>query len=356
MRSHLVSCTGLLALLLAACGVAAPQAVPSTPSPTTAAVADEPLPVVRIVCCAGALGGAGTALAIAQGYFEQAGVAVETVDFNGDQTQQFPALLTGNVDVVGNAISPGLLNLAARSVAVKIVASQARNDPGASAVSLVVRTQLLDSGRLKSYADLKGLKIAVSGQGSPAEFALAKVLADSGNALSDVERITMDFPSSAPALANGAIDAAFLPEPFATRAVQQGIGVKWRTVGDMDPGSQNTVIQFSPRLAANHDLAVRYMIGYLRGVREYNDAFFKNIHRAQTVQQLIKMINVTDPKLYDAMEYPAIDPNGKVNVASMQDQLRWYRQMGYVGEQVDLSALYDPSIAEAAVARLGEYR
>jgi hypothetical protein len=39
----------------------------------------------------------------------------------------------------------------------------------------------------------------------------------------------------------------------------------------------------------------------------------------------------------------------------MQDQLNWYTQMGYVTEPVDLAAVYDPSIAEEAVARLGDY-
>ena len=40
----------------------------------------------------------------------------------------------------------------------------------------------------------------------------------------------------------------------------------------------------------------------------------------------------------------------------MQEQLSWYTQMGYVPVPPDLASLYDPSIAEEAVARLGEYR
>jgi NitT/TauT family transport system substrate-binding protein len=119
---------------------------------------------------------------------------------------------------------------------------------------------------------------------------------------------------------------------------------------------QTTVLMFSPRLLANHDLAVRTMMAFLRGARDYNDAFFKDIQRQQVVQELIKITAIKDPKLYDQMGYAVVDPNGRVNLANVQDQLDWYTQMGYVTQKVDLASLYDPTIAQEAVSRLGEYR
>jgi NitT/TauT family transport system substrate-binding protein len=121
------------------------------------------------------------------------------------------------------------------------------------------------------------------------------------------------------------------------------------------PGQQTTVLVFSPRLLADHDLAVRTMMAYLCGARDYTDAFFKNIQREQVVQELIQATPIKDPKLFDQMGYATVDPNGKVNLADMQAQLNWYTRMGYVTQSVDLDSAYDPSIAAEAVARLGVY-
>jgi NitT/TauT family transport system substrate-binding protein len=157
------------------------------------------------------------------------------------------------------------------------------------------------------------------------------------------------------ALSTGAVDAAVFPETFIPQLVDSGIGTRWLPVGDIVPGVQTHVLAFSANLLANHELAVRTMMAYLCGVRDYSDAFFKNIGRDQVVQEMIQATPIKDPRLYDRMTFSAADPNGELNLANMQDQLNWYTQMGYVTEPVDLAAVYDPSIAEEAVARLGSY-
>jgi NitT/TauT family transport system substrate-binding protein len=219
-----------------------------------------------------------------------------------------------------------------------------------------VRKQLIDNGRVKTQADLKGLRIGIPGHGNPSEFELDKILSSAGLSLSDAQLSTLDFPTMSSALANDVLDVGFFPEPFATRLVNNGVGVKWRSTGEDVPGMQTTVLMFAPRLLANRDLSVRTMMADLRGARDYNDAFFKNINRQRVVQELIKDTAMDDPKLFDQMSYGVVDSNGKVNMANVQDQLRWYEQMGYVTQKVDLASLYDPTIAQEAVNRLGEYR
>ena len=43
-------------------------------------------------------------------------------------------------------------------------------------------------------------------------------------------------------------------------------------------------------------------------------------------------------------------------MTSVEDRMHWYVQMGYLSAPVDLANVFDPSFAEAAVARLGPYR
>jgi NitT/TauT family transport system substrate-binding protein len=301
------------------------------------------------------LGAAAQLLALDRGYFQQEGLTPQRVPAlpGGNTKLILAALLSGQADAVGVSVDAGLFNAGAAGA--KIVGSQARQDPGAGA-GLVVRKQLMESGRVKTRADLKGLRIGIPGHGNPSEFELHEILESAGLSLSDVQLSTLDFPTMSSALANDVLDVGFFAEPFATQLVDKGVGVKWQSAGEDVPGMQTTVLMFSPRLLNDHDLSVRTMMAYLRGARDYNDAFFKNKNRPQVVQELIEATAIKDPKLYDQMGFAVVDPNGQINVANVRDQLTWYEQMGYVTQKVDLSALYDASIAREAVARLGVYR
>src|SRR5713101_7082326 len=74
----------------------------------------------------------------------------------------------GQLDVGGGATSAGLFNSAARGIGIKIIADKGSNLPGYSYVSLLVRKELVDSGKFKTLQDLKGLRCAEPGRaGSP---------------------------------------------------------------------------------------------------------------------------------------------------------------------------------------------
>ncbi|SRR6266536_4824433 len=99
----------------------------------------------------------------------------------------------------------------------------------------------------------------------------------------------------------------------------------------------------------------RWMAAYLRGVRDYNDAFRKNIHRPQTVDGLAGDLSIK-PTLFDDMGFMHIHPDGKVNLARMEELMLWYVKMGYLSSPVDLGRSVDPSFADAAVTDLVPYQ
>ena len=126
-----------------------------------------------------------------------------------------------------------------------------------------------------------------------------------------------DFQAVSAALSTGAVDAAVVPQQFVVPLVNSGIATRWLLVGEIVPDMQIGVLVFSRNLMANHKLAVRTMMAYLCGARDYTDAFFKDIGRDQVVQELIQATSIKDPSLYDQMSYATVDPNGKVNLANL---------------------------------------
>jgi NitT/TauT family transport system substrate-binding protein len=293
-------------------------------------------------------------LARVRGYFQQAGVSVQVEQFpSGNAKVTFAALLSGQIDAIGQAMGADIFNAAPNAKGVKMVAPQGSQNPGGPA-GLVLRKQLVDAGRVKTYADLKGLKLAGVSPGSNTDYLAAKALEAGGLSRSDVQLTSMEFATAKAALETGAIDGAFLNGPAVTDVVSRGVAVKWRAFGDIVPGVQSTVIVFSPKLLANKALATAWMVGYLRGVHDYNDAFVKNIERQKAVQELINASAVKDPTAYDNVS--SVDPNARFDLSNIEDQFRWYVKQGYVPEQVDLSTIIDASIVDAAAAQVGVYQ
>jgi NitT/TauT family transport system substrate-binding protein len=338
--------TGLLA-----CSGQTGVALATVNAPTAYAAA-QTLETVRSGS-AGVVGESGQQLAQSQGYFADEGLAVDFVKV--DASTVFTTLIAGQVDVQGLGLEAGVFSAVLRGVDFRIVATQASSEPGADGLFFVVRKDLMDNGQIQTEADLKGLKIAVPSRGSSLAYVVSRAMDAGGLTLDDAELVELGFPAMVTALGNQAVDVALLPEPLATIASQNGSGVKWKGLSDVVPGFQQAVVIFTPDFAAKRDLATRWTTAYLRGIRDYNDAFRKNIHRPQAVQALVGAFGIK-PELFDSMGFGHIDPVGKVNLSSIEDVMRWYVHMGYLSEPVDLKTIVDTSFVDAAVAKLGAYQ
>ena len=72
---------------------------------------------------------------------------------------------TGDLDVGSGTVAVGIYNAVSRGVALRVVADKGSMRPGYGYEGLLVRKDLVDSGRYKNFADLKGMKIAVGSIG-----------------------------------------------------------------------------------------------------------------------------------------------------------------------------------------------
>ena len=301
---------------------------------------------------------AGIYLALARGYFEEEGLNPSLEPFDTGE-RIIPALATGQVDVSAAPIGAGLFNALARGVSLKIVAGQVLDVPGPpNGAGLVIRKDLVDTGRVRDYADLRGLRIGHSGISTAAGAVFARLLTLGGLEESDVEVTELAAGADlATALVNNRLDAALLTEPFTTRVVQAAAGVRWKNLGDIYPDRQATVLLYSPQFPEQHpEAAVRFLVAYLRGVRDYVATMTDDADRAPVYRVLAEYTPLKDLDLYAALAPAHLSPDGALRSETLQADQEFWIQQGLIPQPADLAAAIDLQYLEEARHRLSQVR
>ena len=361
-----------LVLLMAACAPAAgptptptkaPAAVaatptPAPPKPTAAPPTPTPKPATVRFGSPGAISDAGIYIGIEKGYFKEQGVDVQVLPFQSGPLMIAP-LAAGELEVAGGTISTGLLNAIERGVALKIVAGKGSNVKGFDFSRFTVRKDLIDSGQVKEVKDLKGKKVAVASARSGAEAIVSYLLKQGGLTIKDVELVAMTYADMLAAFSNKAIDAAIQVEPTLNAAVERGLVVRW------PPGATSAIyggeyqaaeLVFSEPFSKNIDAARRFMVGYVKAQRDYNDAFAKGRDKDKIIAVLTKYTAEKDPALYEKMEMPYLNPDGKMHVPSIKMDFDYFKQMDYYTGKLELQPLIDTQFIDYAVQQLGPYK
>jgi NitT/TauT family transport system substrate-binding protein len=166
----------------------------------------------------------------------------------------------------------------------------------------------------------------------------------------------MPFPDVTAALANRAVDVGWQLEPLITLAVERGIATQFVTADEIYPNQQIATLFYSPDFAARTDAAQRFMVGYVRALRDYNDAFAKNQGRPEIAQILAKHTTVKDVTLYDKITPAGLDPDGRMNVPGIRDDLALFTRLGCVtGDLADVGRVVDESFVNYAASVLPPY-
>src|SRR5258705_123855 len=182
------------------------------------------LPTVKIAS-AGIASDVGFFLALKKGYFRSEGLNVELTQMANAPTMIGP-LGMGQLDVGAGTVAASLYNAVSQNITIRAVADKGSMRKGYGFSGLLVRKDLVDSGRFKSYADLKGMKLAVGVFGSANSSAMNEALKKGGLKWSDAASIVaLVFPQHIVAYQNKAIDASMTNEPTATTTVQNGLAV-----------------------------------------------------------------------------------------------------------------------------------
>jgi len=160
-------------------------------------------------------------------------LATSTFNAGGDEVQ---ALLSGALDIGYIGPSPAI-NAWAKSKAIRIISGSA-----SGGAFLVVKPDI------KSAADLKGKKVADPQLGATQDVALRTWLASKGlktdtSGGGDVSVVPQENAVTLQTFVSNAISGAWVPEPWATRLVNEGNGKVLVNEADLWPGGRYVTTQ-----------------------------------------------------------------------------------------------------------------
>ncbi|HZS02393.1 MAG TPA: ABC transporter substrate-binding protein [Chloroflexota bacterium] len=354
-----VAPTGAAAIAPAPAGSAPTGGAASAPS-SAAPAAQRPSPLSPPVTVRAAttpsISNGGRYIAMERGYFEEEGIRVEDVP-SDTSAQLLPSLAAGQIDLLSGGTASGIFNAIAQGIPLRIVLDQWSGFPGNEAGGLMMRKDLIDSGRVREPADLRGLRLAMTAKGHNTEIVLSNVLGWGGLTFADVETVTMPYPDMNIALANHNIDGGVSIEPYAAQGVNDGYSVRWKPWSEAVPYDEIAVVMYSQAFGeTQNEAAKRYAKAYVRGLRDYNDARTKGKDRDEIIGYFQKHTPLKDRGVYDWMPWPSNDPNGHVRADTIAAAQDWFYDHGYVPTKVDLSKVIDNQFADYAVQQLGPYQ
>jgi NitT/TauT family transport system substrate-binding protein len=298
-------------------------------------------------------------IADAKGFFAEQGLKVNFVRFDS-AAKSIPSLGSGEIDVGSGASSAGLYNAAARGIGIKIVADKARNAKGYGFQAIMARTDLIDSGKVKGVKDLKGLKVAMSANGNSENAFMNYALVQAGLTYNDIDPVFLGFPNQIAAYANKAIDASLTVEPTVAELLKQGTARKLISADDVFPDFQTAVVFYGPKFMHDQpENAKKFMIAYLKAARYYDDALKDGHVAGQNADDVVKILTqysfIKDPEVHRSIVSHWTDPNGEVNMPSLQMAWQYFVDTKQIDGSVKVGDVVDASYVRDAAKILGPY-
>ncbi|MGA9947219.1 MAG: ABC transporter substrate-binding protein [Xanthobacteraceae bacterium] len=292
-------------------------------------------------------------MALKRGYFEEAGIKLQWDDI--DSTANVIALLAQNqYNIVAGGISAGIFNALEKNLPIIILSDRVSTPIGHN---LMLRPDLRDS--VKSFKDLKGKVIASNGQGSVSTYEIGKMLEREGLTIADVDLKIMPFTQMGLAFRNQAIDAALVIPPFVWQLAEQGLAVPFGNVDELvqpQPMTIAVIMANTDWIKANPDLVQRYMTAWLRGARDYCNAYHGGGDRQEVIDELVSSKTEPRRELLEKYPWPARSPDGKINTASMLDINAWYVANKLSTQTFPAERLVNSTFIDAAEKKLGPFQ
>jgi NitT/TauT family transport system substrate-binding protein len=302
----------------------------------------------------------GIYIADKKGYFREEGLEIILSNFDSAAKMIAP-MGAGDLDVGSGSATAGLYNAVARGINIKIVSPNANAPPGYGHNILLIRKAHVDSGRYKTLADLKGMKVALTSPGASSTSTINEALKKAGLKFSDIEPVYLGYPNHVIALSNGAVDAGLTAEPAATQATNAGSAVRVMSDDVIDPYHEAAVELFSGQfIEKNPDAAYRFMRAFLKAIRFYNDSLKDGMIKGKTADEVVSILteytNIKDPAIYRSIAPQGSQPDGRLNMESLQKDFDFYKTQGWIEGKVTVEQAVDTRFIDAALKDLGPYK
>src|SRR4051794_22538846 len=278
-----------------------------------------------------------------KGYFREAGLDLELTFFDAAQPIAV-ATTSGDVDFGITAFTAGLYNLAGKGT-LKVIGGMSREKAGYPLIGYFASNNAYAAG-LKTPKDLAGKRVAVTQVGSSFHYSLGLLADKYGFKLADVKVLPLQSLSNAAAALKGeTVDAALLPISTA-RSLIDSDGAKFLGwVGDETPWQLGAVFA-SPKTLADKSLVTKFLGVLARADREYHDVILASVadgkapinERTKPLLQIIaNYTNLPVEQVVGNCAY--IDPDGKLDVKNVANQISWLQEQGFVDKGFGVDAI-----------------
>jgi NitT/TauT family transport system substrate-binding protein len=278
-----------------------------------------------------------------KGYFREAGLDIELKFFDAAQPIAV-ATTSGDVDFGVTAFTAGLYNLAGKGT-LKVIGGMSREKAGYPLIGYFAANKAYEAG-LKTPKDLAGKRIAVTQVGSSFHYSLGLLADKYGFKLSDVKIVPLQSLSNAAAALKGeTVDAALLPVSTARKLMDDGGAKLLGWVGDETPWQLGAVFA-SPKTLANKALVTKVLGALERADREYHDVILASVkdgnaainEKTKPLLEIIaKYTNSSVEQVVGNCAY--IDPDGKLDVKNVDDQIKWLQAQGFADKGYDAESI-----------------
>ncbi|ANC90717.1 ABC transporter substrate-binding protein [Azospirillum humicireducens] len=289
-------------------------------------------------------------IAKAKGYFEKEGLDVELKMFTS--AQQVPVAVTsGDVDFGVTGLTAGFYNLASKG-AVTIIAAQSRDEPGFPLSAYLATNAAYDAG-LKTPADLKGKRVAITTVGSTFHYMIGLLAQKHGFTVKDVTMVPLqDVPKMVAAFRGGQVDAIIAPSTVSRQLVADGAGKMLGWVGDETPWQLGALFTAPKTMKDRRPLAEKFVRAYKTALAEYHAAFNGKDASGALVKgpgydELLTIIADATKQKPDiaAAGLPYVDPQARLLVDDIVNQVKFWQSEGQVDKALDPKSVMDLSIA-----------
>ncbi len=292
----------------------------------------------------------GSFVAFERGYFSEAGLDVELKFFQAAQPMAV-AIASGDIDYAVTAISGGLVSLANKG-AIKVIGGALSEEKGIDGQKILVSDAAFKAGATKASA-LDGKVFGMTTAGSSFHYMGSKIAKKEGVSLKF--KPLQKVGAIIGALKSGQIDSWSIVPHIAKPLAKSGAVHIIGDVADYLPNYQVTTVFTSSKNAANEkELTKNFLAAFAKGVADYNAAMVDkskgDAAQSEMVDLIHKYVYTSRPREKAAPSIingsMRLNAGAAMNVASIKDQLDWFKSEGLVDANTKLENLVDTSFVK----------
>lgn len=282
------------------------------------------------------------------GFFAEEGIDARLHQM--DSNSAIMAFAAGRLDVMSGAVRSGMFNLISGGKIVKVVADRGHSTPGGCEDRAFAAPPVIADRVLARRGDVRGERFVLF-RGGINEYLLERLLQKRGATKEQIEIAQMSQGESASSTQKTFEAIRLMSDPVLSLGLVRGDVkvIAWES--EFVPGHQDSILLYGQRmLVDDRDLGHRFMRAYLRGVRRYNEG--------KTAANIAILARYTkfSPEILQRSCWKSFAGDGRPDLASLDDQLRWARERHYLDTEMPRERWWEPAFVEAADKSLAKTR